>query len=424
MEFFVFFLCFLSLIFIQLKLTKENLFNLANLHSIYWFLFLLAGFLVFKNDYNFNVNSFIWIFLASVSFFGGYIIFEKKLNLSFNISKRENKKQFSIDFKFIVIVIISCFVLNIIGNVLFLAINGIISDIFNSSVQFSEITTHLTEMRYEVAPANRSSITTLGNVAFYLGLIMYGFYFNELKKNKKYIIGASVALVISLIVAAFATMGKSPIIFAIIIIFSGFFIKLIKQDKSILNNYKKILIISLVAILALVFSLFMVTYLRRGTVAGVGDVFKTYGFGSIPAFDYYFVNLKTDILSYGKFTFSSLFSMLGLGEGLNKLGIFYLIDIAGIETNVFTVFRCLIEDFGLVGGIIFQFILGAVAGIATNLIVKSDFSPAYGILAIICVFIVEGFVISIGAFLSIDAALVIFMIYLCIIYFFNIKLEV
>ena len=86
--------------------------------------------------------------------------------------------------------------------------------------------------------------------------------------------------------------------------------------------------------------------------------------GHLPAFDIWFDRqplLSTDLTCGGKF-FMGITNYLGIVE--RKSGIydeFVDISLYGDQTNVYTIFRILIEDFGIIGTLIFFLLLGYFA---------------------------------------------------------------
>jgi oligosaccharide repeat unit polymerase len=97
--------------------------------------------------------------------------------------------------------------------------------------------------------------------------------------------------------------------------------------------------------------------------------FKVYLLGGISAFE---AELKSPELlarGFGKYNFSALYDLLGIAK--NEFGVytlFYPVSAApgSPVVNIFTSFRPLIDDFGIIGGGIFMFLLGGIGGIAFN----------------------------------------------------------
>ncbi len=94
------------------------------------------------------------------------------------------------------------------------------------------------------------------------------------------------------------------------------------------------------------------------------EMWRGYVVGGISAFAYYCDHfMYKSELSFGKYTFSSLFAFLGIAR--QEVGVYdqYVpISPMGDETNLYTGFRCLIDDFSVVGAMIAMMIAGGAIG--------------------------------------------------------------
>lgn len=414
--FFAFFLLFFTFLVMEIKSFKGRIINLPILYSVYWFSFLFIAFLLFKNDYIFNIYSFLWIFWGVILFYFGHICFHK-IKLPQLI---KGLKVRYINFNLILYLIIFCFIFKLFGDLVFLYINKInILDFYSFNVT-ADI---LTKIRYGLIPANRSVITSIGNILFYLGILLSGYFYLKIIKNKKYRKIIGILFLIVLISSIITTMGKGPVIYSIEIFLSGLLINFLNFKFKNKNDIKKIIYSSLLVIALVFLSTIIITYLRNGSLDGFSKILKTYGFGSVPAFDYFFTNMRTDELTLGKYTFKAIFDVFNAGLDIKLQGIYFPIEIAGTTTNVFTVFRGIISDFGLIGGLIFQFLSGCLSGVFSNYYLNNKSRVSAAFLAMICVFILEGFVISIGTFLSICLAYFLFLLIQIIFSILNIEFD-
>lgn len=111
--------------------------------------------------------------------------------------------------------------------------------------------------------------------------------------------------------------------------------------------------------------------LRGGLEVNIHNVramsgrFTGYFFGHAPAFSIWFDDNFADIdyPTFGARTFGGLFSLLGFGK--REMGVyteFISISPQGDSTNVYTIFRGLIEDFGIAGALILAFMMGTLSG--------------------------------------------------------------
>lgn len=117
--------------------------------------------------------------------------------------------------------------------------------------------------------------------------------------------------------------------------------------------------------------------------------FKSYLFGGIAAFSTYVNDYKLGELGWGRFSFSSLYDLLGIHK--NTIGIYtdYLRisseDITA-DTNIFTAFRQFMDDFGIFGTIIFMFILGAISFVFFRKASKGDL-PSIAVMIVFYTFL-------------------------------------
>ncbi|MEO8234893.1 MAG: O-antigen polymerase [Flavobacterium sp.] len=103
--------------------------------------------------------------------------------------------------------------------------------------------------------------------------------------------------------------------------------------------------------------------------------FKAYLFGGIAAFCTYLNEYRFQDLGWGRFSFSSLYELLGIHK--NTLGIYVnYLRISSVDpnedTNIFTAFRQFMDDFGIVGTVLLMMILGALSNVFFRKAVKGD----------------------------------------------------
>ena len=103
-----------------------------------------------------------------------------------------------------------------------------------------------------------------------------------------------------------------------------------------------------------------------------------------------------DFTSYGAYTFFPILDMLGMGKGATLI-----YDEAGwykdvFQTNIFTFFRGLIDDFGVAGSLLFCFVFGTFAHAATyRLLTKTRAWFALAVFITVVVFILMGYLTSV-----------------------------
>jgi oligosaccharide repeat unit polymerase len=174
---------------------------------------------------------------------------------------------------------------------------------------------------------------------------------------------------------------------------------------------------------AILISLVLVSFVSRITVSGLGEFdldnlgaithpllysVISYTLGQTYAFADFFSHTigypcatfyNDGFHSYGAYTFFSIFDMLGIGKELPLL----VYQESGwykdvFETNVFTFFRGLIYDFGVIGSLFFVFVFGTFAHAVTYRVLTR--TRAWFTLAVfiaIVVFLFMGYIMSVFA---------------------------
>lgn len=106
---------------------------------------------------------------------------------------------------------------------------------------------------------------------------------------------------------------------------------------------------------------------------------------------------KDDYYSLGAFTFASIFDMMGIGKEFPP-GMYYETawHASTFETNIFTVFRGLIYDFGIAGSLVFIFFFGLLShAITYRILSKRKAWFACAAYVAIIVFILMGYLFSV-----------------------------
>jgi hypothetical protein len=157
----------------------------------------------------------------------------------------------------------------------------------------------------------------------------------------------------------------------------------------------------------ILFPLLAVSFISRENFSDLGDTstgllfsIKSYALGQTYAFSDYFSfyfgadsqsRYVHDLGTYGQYTFTSLFTLFGynkyLPPGTYLDGYFYKNIFA---TNIFTIFRGLINDFGIIGSIAFMYISGLIAHSFFYLLLMAKKSWIASGMFIITVVYIEG----------------------------------
>lgn len=224
----------------------------------------------------------------------------------------------------------------------------------------------LLEMNNSIA-VQRYSGTSESGVASKLLLIfvyaapMCGGYSLFYAEDKRTVVLSIMTFIPELIVLL-TENTKAPMIGCVIFFVSGWLVANMAKNGQIKKFKFKTVVIALTVAIGLVALLAMTMMLRLGrwdlnAYATVQTKMANYAFGHIPAFDNWFGNNLGDLpYSFGLQTFVGIFSFIGISA--RNQGI-YLDNYVGgaLATNVYTYFRGLVEDFGVVGSILFLLLI-------------------------------------------------------------------
>ncbi|HFR3367804.1 TPA: oligosaccharide repeat unit polymerase, partial [Streptococcus suis] len=148
-----------------------------------------------------------------------------------------------------------------------------------------------------------------------------------------------------------------------------------------------------------------------------------YAFGHVQAFDIWlqtYLSSKPE-LGLGTNTFLAFSSILGLQD--KKQGIYAF--ISGSSTNVFSQFRALISDFGIVFSLFIVLLLGLVLNILNDNLINSSgrVSVFQQVFYISILFYLLYFIVSPWAYMTFVAAFIIFYFYLLVAFYVKVKIK-
>lgn len=220
--------------------------------------------------------------------------------------------------------------------------------------------------------------------------------------------------------------GKSGFLASVLLFMLSWYSTYYYARKKVIRiNGKYVLRFMVIGALILSCLLFSMV-LRTGDVSWrtfhvIVNKFLIYAFGEIQAFDCWLSsNYKNITYSLGAQTFTALFMLVGLAT--RKQGVYSLMpDSLG---NVYTLFRGLIDDFGLFGSLLFVSISGVLMGILFERLRYSKKIPSFALACLIGIqfFYLYGYIISPWVYSSYIVSFVIFYIFIKISYYNNIKL--
>ena len=353
----VFFLVIFTPIVFLFARTFRGAFNLAKLFCYFWiFQIALMSFVLFPL-LNLTYVGQIYILVCLLIFLVGssiglnYKLNSPKILAIKKISKRKLK-------------IILCFLI-MMGFAS--TLNNVLSHGFSLSqiFDFAELLNMNNEMsvqRYSGAEESRSFVSQIFGIFSSLCPLVGGFSFLLLKSR------LSLFSLLPSICASLTSGAKMGVITAFALFVSGVFVCSTVYSIKPRIKIRNVLYITLTTLLffmVLILSMmFRIGAFDINTLQIVSEKFIAYSLGHLPAFDYWFAKFM-DQSQYnyglGTQTFLGFFHYLGFVD--REQGLFQdFVEVSktGGMTNVYTVFRIFINDFGILGTLLWCFLMGII----------------------------------------------------------------
>jgi oligosaccharide repeat unit polymerase len=177
------------------------------------------------------------------------------------------------------------------------------------------------------------------------------------------------------ILVAITQSAKWPFLLSIVLFYSGMLVYRISSGK--LQLLEKGRISSLAVYAAIVFFIVTISFMSRGlfrfddfdlVMSKLIAYFASYSCAHIYAFSDWFaffigghseIGYAHETVGHGFYTFATVFKMMGSQKVL-PMGVYddYYSYGELLTSNIFTIFRGLIMDFGLIGSVVFMFVVG------------------------------------------------------------------
>lgn len=239
----------------------------------------------------------------------------------------------------------------------------------------------------------------------YTAPLFGGFCFRMMDRFGKVI---SVATILPGIFTALTQSVKMGMITSIILWIAGFLVCSFSYHLSLKIKLKKVLMI--VSIMGVLLSILFISMIfRTGEISeriieDITNKFFTYALGYAPCFDIWYTSSEPTEYTYGGKTLYGITNFFGIMErqqGIYDQWIPFGKNGFKGESNVYTVFRMLIEDFGSVFSCILMFGLGFVSKyILKNLLIRNAIPFNQIALTAIYSFVFWSFVTSFFAYTS------------------------
>ena len=179
---------------------------------------------------------------------------------------------------------------------------------------------------------------------------------------------------------------KAPFIASLVLWFGcflmGYYCHYLKFPIITKKTILRLMIFFVLVVILLLFSMMLrIGKIDQSTLQVVLKKFMNYAFGHIIAFDHWFglylSSGYTHSLTWGRYSLFSIFDSLNIVSRPQGVYLDY-VTVNQISTNVYTLFRGVIEDFGIFGALFSFVLLGFVAGFSVKHVNSSAYlSPVY-----------------------------------------------
>ncbi len=390
----------------------------ASIFPLFWFVYTLLPFFV---AFNAPVNPFavLYIFAFNLAFVSSVVIFNWRVAFRANLCKKSSAETFN-TFLFRLMFYVASFI----------AIVFLLSGVFSQGFSFGDIISNpiavaggYAKKRY----ADEIVVTVfskLGLLSSYIAVVFGGLFYGSIRSGQSKMLVVFFAFLPSLLVMILQS-AKGLFFFSIFLFCGGILVSRIHDKNYQLITYgaAKTLLIYTVFVLPVI----IMSFLARG-LYGSSDseyvFFKlkryliTYSSGHIYAFSDWFSEryfaesvmiFEQKSITVGFYTWMSFFRMLGDDRSI-PMGVYNEFYFYGdyIVTNIYTVFRGLIIDFGLIGSLMMASFFGLLSNFVFYRLLCSKDNAVYIIFFVFFVAIsYQTYIISTFMWVTIPAVLVV-----------------
>ncbi len=240
----------------------------------------------------------------------------------------------------------------------YISINGYSVKSFNSFDSLLDVNAEMARRRYYTG-TRTSYVVKYMLFSVYLCSLVGGYTYNYASDFRKRAI--SVLTLIPSLAISLISNGKQGIIAAGILFFAGWAVSKMELDGELPVVKIKYLIMMIVGCVLFVVFLIFLMFLRVGDFSQsmqivIFNKFFIYAFGETINFDGWFsMDKGIDYLDWGRNTYMAILKPLGVVrvQGVYKESLFGY-------GNIYTVYRGVIQDFGVYGGLVYCFIRGII----------------------------------------------------------------
>lgn len=396
----------LALITLRISYGFYGSFNPAKIFAFIWSVQVLMAICIFNNFLILEYKGLIFILICVILFSFGF-------NIGFKSHVKKIHRNYDIDNNFLFVIVVILFVLSFIDPIITVNLHGYnLKSLLNFDMLLN-VNNQISVDRYTNEGSNRTLFSQVISIFTFLSPLVGGYAYNILDGRLKTICKITI---FPGIFGALTQGAKMGLITCSMLWIIGWTLCYTMTNTQYRYSFKKI--INAILLIAILFSLLLISMMFRigsfdvATLEIVTDKFSTYSLGHISAFDQWYSNVDENMINhtYGMKTLYGLSNVLGLLK--REQGVFtdfIQISTFGGGTNVYSLFRILIEDFGSIGTLAFMIIIGFVNGRSYKMIIRNHyifFNITFQAISLFC--ILWGFVTTALAYTTYIVAFVFF----------------
>lgn len=403
---FIFLLICIS-IFLNIKILHNSIMEPTFIFSNIWLVFIFFANVTLDFEYNYSGIAYIIILCLTGFFVNIYVgsLFHKTYVVKSDALFNEVRS------KFILFISIS---LGMLVPLINMKLNGFSLNYFSNFDSFLDMNNQMAVNRYSGIHKTSTMLQMLMIFA-YFSPIAGGYHFAFSKDTRNKLIGMMGFL--PTLCDLLIQNAKSELLSSIFLFLSANFVANIYLNKNIHLKIKNVIMI-LISVISVGTLLIFTMLFRLGEVTSdnfksVLNKFLVYALGHIPTFDNWFLTYQeTGNYGFGKNTFIGIFNFLGISDRVQGVYTEFIL-VEGFRSNIYTAFRGMIQDFGIIGSIIFFAVLMmSIAFAYHSLIRRQNVNMASFILINGYFFIFYSFIVSSWSYISYILAIFLFLPYL------------
>lgn len=369
------------------RLISNSILHPIILMLIMWIGFIFFPLLFWNTRYSWNYTGLVWIMVSILMTEMGALLVNKKIKNTQEI--KEYDRQYN--WKVLVIVII----LGIIAFLIQLGLSGFNLTYFTSLESIINMNTRVAEQRY-FGEQKTTTISQILLLFVYLSALCGGYSYNFTKNKKQKMLTTIVSFIPELGMMFFSNT-KAGFIACCILWLAGWCLSYMFLNRGLPKIRLKYLFFLIGGFIVLIGILYLVMLLRTGDFSTtmrkrIVDKLWIYALAQVVNFDYWFSNMNVESLQFGLNNFMFVFKDLGLT--VRAQGVYT--DLISGYGNIFTAFRGIICDFGVLGGLIYCFFRGIVTQYCIKKVSTGDIKTSISSCLVICMYFwnIYGFIIS------------------------------